>query len=261
MPPESAYRPARPAQPFLLAADIDGTLLGDEEGQLALMALAQVHRSSFRLAYVTGRYEWSALRVVEQGFLPRPDFICSNVGTDLLDLNDVSNRLGQKYAALVGPEWDLEMIYRLGVGEGITRQDFPDGQPRFQAGFFWDGEARSLEAFSARLASLHQSHILASYGEYIDVLPNPLGKGKAVEFLQAELGFQPDQVVVAGDSGNDREMLETRFNGIVPANALEELKAIAGEPRHYLSPLPAARGVLDGLCHFGFLERISLGGS
>jgi hydroxymethylpyrimidine pyrophosphatase-like HAD family hydrolase len=260
MAADCLYRPARPQEPFLLAADIDGTLFGDEAGQVAFMRLAQAHRTSFRLAYITGRYEWSALRVVEEGFLPRPDFICSNVGTDLLDLNDPSNRLGQKYAAQVGPEWDLEAIYRLGEGEGIRRQDFNDGQPRFQAGFFWDGQTTTLEAFCNRLAALQQSHILASYGEYIDVLPNPLGKGRAVEFLQKELGFEEGQVVVAGDSGNDREMLATRFKGIVPANALDELKALAVVEQHYLSPLPAARGVLDGLCYFGFLERISLEG-
>ena len=241
MPVESLYRPVHPQRPFLLAADIDGTVLGDEAGQLELMALATTHRSSFKLAYVTGRYEWAVLRVVEEGFLPRPDFICSNVGTDLLDLNDPNNRLGQKYAARVGPEWDLETIYRLGEGEGIRHQDFNQGQPRFQAGFFWDGDPRTLEAFSARLASLHQSHILPSYGEYIDVLPNPLGKGKAVEFLQEELGMAEDLVVVAGDSGNDREMLETRFKGILPVNALEELKTIASAERHYHSPLPVAR--------------------
>lgn len=248
------YLPASPEQPFLLATDIDGTILGDEAGEILLKTLAQGFRRSFRLAYVTGRYEWSVLRVVEEGFLPRPDFICSNVGTDLLALDDPRNSIGQKYAAQVGPEWDLETIYRLGEGEGIRRQDFGEGQPPFQAGFFWNGNPRTLQAFRDRLAGLNHFHILPSYDEYIDVLPNPLGKGKAVEFLQKELSFDPQRVVVAGDSGNDRELFETQFKGIVPANALEELKAVASRPRHYRSPLPAGRGVLDGLCYFGFLK-------
>jgi hydroxymethylpyrimidine pyrophosphatase-like HAD family hydrolase len=102
---------------------------------------------------------------------------------------------------------------------------------------------------------LNHFHIIASYGEYIDVLPNPMGKGKAVEFLQRELGIKSERVVVAGDSGNDREMFETGFKGIVPANALDELKAVARHPWHYQSPLPAGLGVLDGLCHFGFIAR------
>jgi hydroxymethylpyrimidine pyrophosphatase-like HAD family hydrolase len=89
---------------------------------------------------------------------------------------------------------------------------------------------------------------------FIDVIPAPLGKGETVKFLQRELGLDPAQVVVAGDSGNDRPMFETGYKGIVPFNAFEELKAIASQPWHYHSEFPAARGVLDGLRHFGFIE-------
>jgi hydroxymethylpyrimidine pyrophosphatase-like HAD family hydrolase len=63
-------------------------------------------------------------------------------------------------------------------------------------------------------------------------------------------------VAVAGDSGNDRQMFETEYKGIVPVNALDELKALASKPWHYHSPYPAARGVLDGLRHFGFTSTI-----
>jgi sucrose-phosphate synthase len=75
--------------------------------------------------------------------------------------------------------------------------------------------------------------------------------------LQQELGLDPERVVVAGDSGNDSEMFDTGFKGIVPVNALDELKAAACRPWHYHSPLPVARGVLDGLRHFGFVEQSS----
>jgi hydroxymethylpyrimidine pyrophosphatase-like HAD family hydrolase len=255
MAAEFLYLPSRPDQPFLLAADIDGTMLGDEDGEAALGAFAQEHRQSFRLAYVTGRYHSSVQKLVDEGRLPRPDFICSNVGTEIAALDDPANFIGQKYAAQVGPEWDLETIYSLGEGQGIRRQDFGEDQPPFQAGFDWDGQPQTLEAFRSRLAALDHFHILASYGEFIDVLPGPLGKGRAVEFLQKELGLASERVVVAGDSGNDREMFETEFRGILPVNALDELKAAARPPRHYLSALPAGRGVLDGLCHFGFIAR------
>ncbi|HTX91361.1 MAG TPA: HAD family hydrolase [Anaerolineales bacterium] len=253
MDADFGYSPTRPERPFLLATDIDGTILGDEAGESVLRSFAQNHRPSFRLAYVTGRYRSSVERLVAEGRLPTPDFICCNVGTDLIAVGDPDNALGRKYAARVGPEWDLETIYRLGVGEGVGRQDFNQEQPPFQAGFDWDGQAQTLQAFHSRLAGLDHFHILASYGEFIDVLPNPLGKGKAVEFLQRELGIDPARVVVAGDSGNDREMFETAFRGILPVNALDELKAVARPSRHYQSPLPAGQGVLDGLRHFGFV--------
>ena len=245
--------PATPHTPFLLASDLDGTLLGDETGEARLKAFAERYSASFRLAYVTGRYRHSVLDLIARGRLPRPDYIFSDVGTELLDLNDPENRLGQKYAAQVEPGWNLEAIYAQGTGEGVWPQDFPQGQPRFQAGFFWDGRPETLEAFYARMGQAHGWNIFPSYGEYLDVLPGPLGKGNAVRFLQAELGVEAERVIVAGDAGNDCQMFATGFKGVIPVNALDELKTFACQPWHYHSPHPAALGVLDGLRHFGFL--------
>jgi mannosylfructose-6-phosphate phosphatase len=249
----SKFIPTHPEEIFLLAADIDGTLLGDEQGQEQLRAFRKECAGSFRLAYVTGRYCRSAMQLVDEGRLPPPDFICGNVGTDLIDLGDPQNILGRAYAAQMTHPWDLETIYTLGEGEGIRRQEFEEGQPPFQAGFFWDGKPETLSAFCGRMAVLSHHHILASYDEYIDVLPTALGKGKTVEFLQQKLGLNPVRIAVAGDTGNDRELFETAFLGILPANALEELKGVACQSRHFQSALPAGRGVLDGLCHFGFI--------
>jgi hydroxymethylpyrimidine pyrophosphatase-like HAD family hydrolase len=244
--------------PFLLAADIDGTLLGDETGEVLLHEFMAQHAGQVTLAYVTGRYRISVLALVEQRRLPRPRFICSDVGTEILDLDDPSNHLGHAYAAQASSHWDLNEIYRLGLGDGIRPQEFEKGQPRYQAGFYWDARPESLLAFHERLAPLAQIYIQASYGEYIDVLPEALGKGKAVRFLQEQLRLSPERVTVAGDSGNDRQMFETGYKGIVPVNALAELKSIAQQPWHYHSPYPAARGVLDGLQHFGFIEPLPL---
>jgi len=239
---------------FLLAADIDGTLLGDETGEVLLHQFIAQHAERVTLAYITGRYRSSVLALIEQGRLPRPRFICGDVGTEIFDMNDPSNRIGHAYTAQVAPNWDLDNIYRLGLGDGIRSQEFDKGQPRFQAGFYWDARPESLRAFNDRLSQLEQVYIQASYNAYIDVLPSTLGKGNAVRFLQKQLGLPPEQVVIAGDSGNDRQMFETDFKGIVPVNALDELKALARQPWHYHSPHPAARGVLDGLRHFGFIR-------
>lgn len=240
--------------PFLLAADIDGTLLGDETGETLLRQFVSHYDRQLVLAYVTGRYRWSVLELLEQGRLPPPRFICSDVGTEITDLQDPSNGIGQAYTAQVSSTWDLEQIYTLGLGEGIRRQEFEKGQPRFQAGFYWDARPESLRAFCERLVRVGEVYIQASYDTYIDVLPRSLGKGNAVRFLQEQLGLLSERVVVAGDSGNDRQMFETDFKGIIPSNALPELKLLAHQPWHYHSSYPAARGVLDGLYHFGFID-------
>lgn len=252
----SLFRPTYPAELFLLAADIDGTLLGDEQGAEWLIALSLCCSDSFYLALVTGRSLPSILALIAEGRLPQPNFICCDVGTELLVCSDPENVLGKKYAAQVSPNWSLEKIYAQGIGEGVWKQDFPEGQPRYQAGFYWDGQAHTLAAFNNRLLPHREYEILPSYQKYIDVIPQPLGKGKVVQFLQQELGLDSDRVVVAGDAGNDRQMFCTGFKGILPSNALDELKNAACSPWHYQSLFPAARGVLDGLRYFGFIEEV-----
>ena len=240
--------------PFLLAADIDGTLLGDEPGEKKMKALVEGQPGQVILALVTGRSLPTIEPLIQQGRLPQPDYICGDVGTELYDCHDPQNRLGQRYASYATDEWDLDTIYRLGLGEGVTMQYLPDGQPRFQACFDWDGKPQTLDAFRQRMAGVPECVILTSYDCYIDVHPAGMGKGRVVKFLQQELGLAWSHVVVAGDTGNDVQMFETGLQGVVPSNALDELKRIAIHPWHYHSSLPAGRGVLDGLQHFGLIE-------
>jgi hydroxymethylpyrimidine pyrophosphatase-like HAD family hydrolase len=237
-----------------LATDLDGTLLGDERGEAWFKSLVARYPDDIRLAYISGRFRSSILQLVDEGRLPAPHYICSDVGTELFDWNDPQNAIGQRYAAQVTPDWDLETILAAGEGPGVQRSNFAHGQPRFQAGFAWDGDPRTLVAFRKRMAGFEHCHILPSHGEFIDVLPLALGKGETVHFLQRELGLTAERVVVAGDSGNDRLMFDAGFKGILPSNVLDELRVLARQPWHYYSPFPSARGVLDGLCHFGFLE-------
>jgi hydroxymethylpyrimidine pyrophosphatase-like HAD family hydrolase len=249
------YRPVQPDRPFLLASDIDGTLLGDDDGELSLNALVREYRDCLCLALITGRPFASVQELLREDRLPQPDFIVGMVGTELVDCRDEQNRLGQRFAARVPQGWDPETIYRLGEGEGVSRQVMPDGRPRFQAGFDWNGQAETLDAFCQRLSGHNGFYILPSSGRYIDVLPVQMGKGEAARFIQQELGFEPARVVVAGDTGNDRELFKTGFKGILPSNAFDELKAVR-QSWHYQSAYPAGRGVLDGLCHFGLIEPV-----
>lgn len=253
-PAPHCFHPIAPERPFLLVADIDGTLLGDEQGEASLRQICRDHPSSFRLALATGRPLWSVTDLISQGRLPQPVCIGSSVGTELLDCEDPTNRMGNAYAARAASDWDVEAIYAIGEGEGIHRQQFERGQPRFQAGFYWDGRTETMNAFLERVAVLEEYRVVVSSGRYVDVVPRCMGKGELALFVRQRMGIEPERVVVAGDSGNDREMFDTGLRGVVPCNALAELKNRATEAWHYSSPLPAGRGVIDGLCHFGLLR-------
>ena len=98
---------------------------------------------------------------------------------------------------------------------------------------------------------------LWSSGKDLDILPAAAGKGKAIRFLLRFLDLEPQQVITAGDSGNDRSMLEEFERGIVVANAQPELKKlkedVTSNSKLYFAHRSYAAGVAEGLRYFGVL--------
>lgn len=253
-------RPADPGRPFLLAADIDGTMIEDPEGEALLSDLVTraraAHPGSIVLAYVTGRSQESVAALLKTGRLPRPDYICGNVGTSLVDMADPHNAIARRYEARVHPSWDHVAVYETAKGEGLSAQN-AEGDfaffNEFQAGFYWDGKPESLSLLHQRLSSYPEVYVLHSLDTYVDILPGALGKGKCALFLGEELGIPPERIVVAGDSGNDRQLFSVGLKGIIPSNARPELLEAIVPGQHFQSRYPAGRAVMEGLLHYGFI--------
>ncbi len=75
----------------------------------------------------------------------------------------------------------------------------------------------------------------------VDVTPRGVDKMYGVERLLERVGADWSDVLAIGDSWNDLPMLRAAGVSACPANAVPEVKAVA----HYVSPLPATRGVVD----------------
>lgn len=237
----------------LLATDLDGTLVGDEDALAALNDELAAIRDRVTLAYVTGRSLLSTLGLIRQAGLLTPDWIVSGVGT----------------AVHRGPEWKLDLAWsrRLRQNWNSSRVRsvaafFPalipqpiDAQSMFKCSYFLaeaeaDATLRQLEAALTR-HRLSTRQVYSS-GLDLDVLPAAAGKGNAVRHLAEKLGVALDQVVTCGDSGNDVEMLALGCRAVVVANARPELQAETLEGA-YRSSAPYAAGVHEGLRRFGWL--------
>ncbi|MGB7327014.1 MAG: HAD family hydrolase [Rubripirellula sp.] len=65
-----------------------------------------------------------------------------------------------------------------------------------------------------------------------------------------------DNPLVAGDSGNDAGMLTGRTLGVVVGNYSPELERLRTKPRVYFADGHHARGVIEGIKYYNFLENI-----
>lgn len=230
---------------YLLIADLDFTLLGDDA---ALRRFADWHRPRcgwFKLVYASGRLHHAMRQAVEENGLPLPEALISGVGTEV-------RRFGGPPLAGWNDHldygWSAERV-RAALAQFGQLQLQPD---EFQSQFKVSYYARQLRAAqlewvrSALRAHRVHAELIYSSDRDLDVLPRGANKGSAAAYLARRWGWPLEQVLVAGDSGNDLALFQQGFCGIVVANAHDDLKAMAG-PRAYLSSLPCAAGVLDGV--------------
>ena len=99
---------------------------------------------------------------------------------------------------------------------------------------------------------------ILDHGLYLDVIPIRAGAGHAIRFLCFKWELAPDHLLVAGDSGNDADMLSGNTLGVVVANYSPELKHLKGRPRVYFAGSEHAWGILEGIDHYDFFGSITV---
>jgi sucrose-phosphate synthase len=134
----------------------------------------------------------------------------------------------------------------------------PEGQGPFKISF--DIDPKKMPPVPRILARLRKAGLRAnlvhSHGAYLDVLPIRASKGRALRYFCLHWGIPPERCLVAGDSGNDVEMLTGRTLGVVVGNRDPELDSLRGRPQIYFADGRHAWGIIEGIRHYDFLRSI-----
>lgn len=233
---------------LVLATDLDNTLIGDAAALARLQAMLSRRRDRVGLIYLTGRSRDSALTLLAAAGALAPDVLVSDVGTAI--------GFGPAYApdpqwtALLAPRWNRQGVLRAAAGcAGLIGQDI--AAPLRCSFHMGDAPATTLRQLSRRLAAAGlDCRLVLSSGCDLDVLPRGAGKGAALCYLQARLVLPAGAVLVAGDSGNDLDMLQLGYHSVVVGGCRPEL-AGALPPGVRRARGRAAAGILEALYHFG----------
>jgi len=261
---------------YLLASDLDGTLIPLERDAQRLREVEELVRAlaasqDLRLAYVTGRHLSLAQAGIEEIGLPSPDWFVCDVGTSVYRRANGGYEPDQEYRqamrAALGGLGGNDVRAAIGAMDGLELQE-EEKQGEFKVSYYTTGRPEPfVPAVQSRLdAAQAKVNLVASHDPVtdrglLDVLPAEIAKDYAVRYLHDCSGVDEEHLVYAGDSGNDRAAMLTGFRVIVVGNADEELKKDLGiesvargiAERIYFAEHPYARGVLEGLRHFGAL--------
>jgi sucrose-phosphate synthase len=250
-------RPTRSRLPTierLVICDIDNTLLGDDEALAELVSHIEGD-AALGFGVATGRHLNSALKVLQENGVPAPDILITSVGTEIHYGRKLRPDTG--WQRHIDYRWERERLRQLLEGIPGLRLQPREHQHSHKLSYYIDPDkAPPIRELTRHLRNHNLSaNLIYSHQAYLDLLPIRASKGQAVRYLGAKWGIAPQRMLVAGDSGNDTEMLRGDTLGVVVGNYSPELRHLRGEPQIYFAAGHYARGVLEGLEHYVFLSR------
>jgi sucrose-6F-phosphate phosphohydrolase len=266
---------------LLLCADMDRTVIPNgaapEHPAARVSFRAFCRRPEITLVYVTGRDRQLVVEALAAYRLPPPDYAITDVGTKIYRVTqqdwqpleewerqidqDWNGRSGAEIAHLLGDFTDLQLQEERKQNDHKCSYYLPvksDPHPLLQR------LQKRLAAAGVAAGLIWSIDEVARVG-LLDVLPRRADKLHAITFLAGMLGFSAEEVLFAGDSGNDLAVLQSAFKTVLVANAAREIKEearAAARLRGHEETLYVARGgvlgmngnycagVLEGVCHF-----------
>ncbi len=257
--PAFVNRPSRRLPEFdrLIITDLDNTLTGDAEA-LAQFKQLIIENDHIGFGVATGRRLEKAIQIITDLDLPKPDLIDTDAGTQLHYGDRLTADLSWRKS--ISFAWQPDEIRRvLEPLEGVELQEGVE-QSEFKIGYKLDVNSKTSVAKIKRMlrAAGLRAKVVMSLGCFIDIIPVRGGSDLSLRHVLWKWGFTPENVLVAGDSGNDAGMLLGRTLGVVVANHGPEMKRLKQRPRVFFSDRRHAGGILDGIEYYNFLGDIRI---
>ena len=253
----AAYGTAESPRRRLIALDVDGTIIthGGHLDARVHAAITACVSNGHHVVIATGRSVVATMPVLARLGIGHGYAVCSNGAVTLR----IDPRRPKGYKILEKVTFDprpaltllrdelpeaLVAVEDLGRGFMVS-SPFPDGELMGdQRVVPWDALIAKRatrvtlrmpdaepEAFMAHIEriGLHEVSYAVGWTAWLDINPEGVSKGSALEQLRRRLQVEPCETVAVGDQRNDIEMLQWAARGVAMGNAPEEVQAIADE--------------------------------
>ena len=235
--------------------DIDQTLVGDPDALRSLSALIHENRRCTTVGLATSRDLKSALGMIRKFGIVMPDVLITSLGSEISYAPDlVSDVFWSRH---IDHLWTQRAVRRaLADLPGLTLQEEAQQGP-FKISYSIDtavapsvGEINSL---------LHQNdqtvNVVLSFDSYLDVTPIRVSKGQALRYFADQWDIPLQNILAAGGSGADEDMISGNTLGVVVANRYhEELSQVVDRSRIFFAREAYAGGILEAIRHFKFFD-------
>tara|TARA_R110001583_G_C5671033_1_gene411100 strand:- start:13395 stop:14216 length:822 start_codon:yes stop_codon:yes gene_type:complete len=191
------------------------------------------------LVYVTGRHIALVKHAIHNYALPKPNYVISDVGTKIYHMVDDQWSEMPEWETEIDKDWkgykplDIKQFLNP-INELILQESSKQNTHKlsyYLPLYLDNGDViRRMESILAAIdidVSIIWSLDEPKNTGLIDVLPRHATKLHAIEFLQKKLKYSLEQVIFAGDSGNDLPVLASQINAVLVDNASNDIKVEA----------------------------------
>ena len=240
----------------MLATDLDGTFIGDDQAMASLWR--DLDDRGVFVAFSTGRH-LPAIEdfYAEAGTERRAEACITMVGTEVWHRYGTGYVLDESWSDRISAGWDRNEVTAIVDAIPETELQLDEWQSPFKSSWYLDDASDDqLGALRRELSDRGlQAKVVYSANRFLDLLPARSGKGEAVRFLAESVGIRPEDVITAGDTGNDLDMMrpELGYRSIAVGNASPELAEYRADHLYHAAAHHAA-GIREGLEHYGWLK-------
>ncbi len=240
----------------LIICDIDNTVLGDDKSLKELKKLIENLDDKTGFGVATGRTLESAKAVLEENDFLLPDLIISSVGSEIYYKDEDEYTYSTGWDAHISQTWNRSKIVKILEKYDEWEYQEEETQRKFKASYYLkeDAEFNLEEVKEDLIKNKIKVNLIFSHDRFLDILPYRAGKGLAVRYLSYRWNIPYKNILVAGDSGNDEDMLRGELLGVVVGNYSKEMEKLKGMRKIFFAKEKYAAGVIEGIKYYNFLE-------
>lgn len=270
----------------LIATDLDRTLLpnGKQKYDKTMTLFNKlIKKYDFSLIYITGRNTDQIKDAIKKYKIPYPNYAITLVGSEIKKIKNkkfVFDNSWRKDILLKQKDWNIKEIQNeLKDIEGLRLQK-KEYLSEFKISYYLDlkkNYQEKLKEIRKKINSVTRGYNLIFSIDYpvkrglVDILPLSVSKVRALDYIIKKEKIRARDVVCCGDSGNDIDLLTTRYKSIIVANADVQIKnqvkrkrARAGLKELYIARKKSklngnyVSGIIQGLLHFDLIKKHDL---
>jgi sucrose-phosphate synthase len=238
-----------------IITDLDQNLLGDPDSLGEFISTVQRHRKQASFGVVTGRGLNSALTALRKQRIPQPDVLITSLGTEIYYAPNLTR--DSVWHRHIKHRWNRnDILYILEDLPGLKMQP-KNCQTIYKISYFIDPAiAPDIQEINRMLLQHEQIvNVIFSHGQFLDILPYRASKGLALRWAAEQLDIPLENLLVAGGSGADEDMMRGNTRAVVVANRHdEELSELADVEQIYFAKNSYAAGIIEAIGHYNFFS-------